>query len=172
MGFFNSTYFDAHWKKKVVICQCVMTLVIFCLGIAKIVTRPSHIPMNRMDIVAITMSVKSAIILAYEILSEHRQRWVSLKAYAVLNTIEVVFWFAVVILSFMGVSKVCVGANCGIGVVIGLLALVNVGIFFWAAVITWKDHKYFKRTGAIRGRSIPQHRSPAYATDSSPSMMK
>lgn len=147
MGFFQSRFFEPTWKNKVLILQVAFTLLIFILGIAKIATKPSQIPFNRMDIVAISMvshphhlhnpvchllthlqSAKSGVFLAYEIVTmkvDKFKRFGSLKAYAVLNTLDVVFWAAVMGFSFKSVAAICSGVNCGIGVVIGLMAILN-----------------------------------------------
>lgn len=53
--FFQSDFFDARWKGKVFAAQVGVTTLAFILGIAKLATRPSYVPMSRMDIMAITM---------------------------------------------------------------------------------------------------------------------
>lgn len=52
------------------------------------------------------------------------KRFRSTKAYLILNSLEVVFWLAVMVLTGMGMSRYCQGSYCGISVVILLLALV------------------------------------------------
>jgi hypothetical protein len=37
----------------------------------------------------------------------------------------VVFWMVVMGLTFAGMTRFCIGANCGIGVIIGLMSLLN-----------------------------------------------
>ncbi|KAJ4263385.1 hypothetical protein NW762_006204 [Fusarium torreyae] len=161
-GFFQSRFFEPQWKNKVFIAQVGMTTIAFCLGIAKLATKPSQIPMSRMDIMAITMSIKSFAFLAYEYFTEkvdRLKRFGSLKAYAILNTLDILFWMVVMGLTFSGVSRICIGANCGIGVLVALAALLNAFIHFWAAVIAWKNHVYFKRFGVPRGQDVPQSKS-------------
>lgn len=58
-SFFQSRWFDPKFKTKVHILQFVLIIVIVGLAIGKIVTRPDYMPMNRMDIVAITMVRKT-----------------------------------------------------------------------------------------------------------------
>jgi len=73
--------------------------------------------------------IKSMVIIAYELLTKYNarfQRWGSLKAYAILNGIEPVFWFAVVVVSGSGASKGGSGAATAISVVTLLIALVLV----------------------------------------------
>lgn len=73
-------------------------------------------------------SIKSFVFLAYEFSTEkvtRFERFGSLKAYAILNTLDILFWMVVMGLTFSGVSRICVGANCGIGVCVALVALLN-----------------------------------------------
>ncbi|KAF5579702.1 hypothetical protein FPANT_9553 [Fusarium pseudoanthophilum] len=152
--FFDSRFFEHNWKNKVFILQIVTTTIAFILGIAKVATKPSGIPMTRSDIMAITMSLKTYAFLAYEYLTQKVDKFKkfgSLKANAVLNTMDIVFWAVVMGLAFNMATQVCIGANCAIGILVGLVALVVMLVNFWAAVIAWKDHKYFKRNGARRG---------------------
>ncbi|KAI1026553.1 hypothetical protein LB503_013373 [Fusarium chuoi] len=152
--FFDSRFFEHSWKNKVFILQVVTVTIAFILGIAKVATKPSGIPMTRSDIMAITMSLKTCAFLAYEYLTQkvdRLKRFGSLKANAILNTMDIVFWAVVMGLAFSMATRVCIGANCAIGILVGLVALVVTIVNFWAAVIAWKDHKYFKRNGVRRG---------------------
>ncbi|KAI1047810.1 hypothetical protein LB505_012843 [Fusarium chuoi] len=152
--FFDSRFFEHSWKNKVFILQVVTVTIAFILGIAKVATKPSGIPMTRSDIMAITMSLKTYAFLAYEYLTQKVdkfKRFGSLKANAILNTMDIVFWAVVMGLAFSMATRVCIGANCAIGILVGLVALVVTIVNFWAAVIAWKDHKYFKRNGVRRG---------------------
>jgi hypothetical protein len=58
-------------------------------------------------------------------LSEHVsrfRRWSSLKAYFILNAMEVVFWAAVAFMMIRGNSNVCIGTSCALGWVVVVLA--------------------------------------------------
>ncbi|KAF5659804.1 hypothetical protein FCIRC_12360 [Fusarium circinatum] len=136
--FFDSRFFEHSWKNKVFILQVVTITIAFILGIAKVATKPSGYPMTRSDIMAITMVDKF-------------KRFGSLKANAILNTMDIVFWAVVMGLAFNMATRVCIGANCALGILVGLVALVVTIVNFWAAIIAWKDHKYFKRNGVRRG---------------------
>jgi hypothetical protein len=73
----------------------------------------------------IFQGAKSLIILSYEILTEHTvrfHRWSSLKAYFILNAMEVVFWAAVAFMMIRGNSQICVGTSCALGWVVFVLA--------------------------------------------------
>ncbi|KAI7759220.1 hypothetical protein LZL87_008597 [Fusarium oxysporum] len=151
--FFDSRFFEHSWKNKVFILQVVTITIAFILGIAKVATKPSGIPMTRSDIMAITMSLKSYAFLAYEHVTQKVdkfKRFGSLKANAILNTMDIVFWAVVMGLAFNMATQVCIGANCAIGILVVLVALVVAFVNFWAAVIAWKDHKYFKHNGVRR----------------------
>lgn len=72
-------------------------------------------------------SIKSLVIISYQLLTEHKERfrkWASLKANMILNMIEVLFWAVLMGLGFSAVSAMCIGASCGISIVLALLALV------------------------------------------------
>lgn len=58
MGCFDGPLFASRYKTKVHIGQLGLVVVIVALAIGKIVTRPSYMPMNRLDMVAITMVSK------------------------------------------------------------------------------------------------------------------
>lgn len=77
----------------------------------------------------INKGVKSLVVLTYELLTTHVSRftrWASTKAYLILNCLEVPFWFVVVILTFMGVSRLCQGVSCGLSIVVAFLAMMLV----------------------------------------------
>ncbi|KAJ4266082.1 hypothetical protein NW762_004056 [Fusarium torreyae] len=104
---FSSSWFDPKHKTKVHIGQLVLIVIIASLAIGKTVTRPSNIPRNRMDMVAVTMSVKSLIVIGYQLLTEHVasfHKWASHKAYLILNFLEVIFWIGVIVVTFMSIS--------------------------------------------------------------------
>lgn len=64
------------------------------------------------------------MILQYQLLTEHVsrfKRWGSLKAYAILNGLEIVFWAAVVFLMIQANVARCVGVGCTLSwIIIGL----------------------------------------------------
>lgn len=63
--------------------------------------------------------------LLYQLLSEHIayfQRWASLKAYFIINVLEIVFWSAVVFLVMQANLQLCVGTSCALGWVVVVLS--------------------------------------------------
>lgn len=55
MGFFSSPLFNPEYKTKVHIGQFVLIAIIIALAICKIATKPSYVPMNRLDMIGISM---------------------------------------------------------------------------------------------------------------------
>ncbi|KPM40795.1 hypothetical protein AK830_g5745 [Neonectria ditissima] len=158
-AFFNSSWFDAHYKTRVHIGQLILIVLVICLSGARVATKPSGIPTSRSDTIAITMSVKTIVVLTYQLVTEKVARfkkWGSLKAYAILNTLEILFWFVVVILAFMGISRYCKGANCAMIWLVALVGFFLTAAAFWTAVASWHNFRYFKRYGIKRGASLPQ----------------
>ena len=65
------------------------------------------------------------MLLAYQLLTEHVQRfkkWASLKAYFIINLLEVVFWVAVAGLSAQSNFKKCQGTTCALSWVVVVIA--------------------------------------------------
>jgi hypothetical protein len=65
--------------------------------------------------------------MTYQLLTSHVERfkkWASLKVYAILNIMEILFWFVVIIVTFMGISNLCQVASCGLSWIIVLVAAV------------------------------------------------
>ncbi|KAI8662259.1 hypothetical protein NCS56_01029500 [Fusarium sp. Ph1] len=149
--FFGSHWFDPHWKTRVHIGMMVLIVAVIAFTGAR--------------------AVKSIVFLIYQLLTDKVDRfrkWRSLKAYAILNTMEIVFWFVVIIITFMGISRFCQGASCAFAWFVALNGFLLMATSFWAAVICWKDHKYFKSTGVVRGTALPTHamNSSAYSSQS------
>ncbi|KAL6404541.1 hypothetical protein AUP68_13934 [Ilyonectria robusta] len=158
--FFQSRRFDPEWKTRVHIGQILLVVLVIGLTGARVATKPAGVPTSRSDTIGITMAVKTIIVLLYQLLTEKADRfkkWGSLKAYAILNTLEIVFWFVVIIVTFMGVSTFCQGANCAFAWLVALNGFLLMFTSFWAAVISWKNHNYFKSTGVVRGAAVPQY---------------
>ncbi|KAM0421521.1 hypothetical protein ACHAPT_010695 [Fusarium lateritium] len=151
--------------------MALLIVIVISLTGARIATKPKGTPTTRSDTLGITMAIKSIVFLAYQLLTDKVDRfrkWKSLKAYAVLNTMEIVFWFVVPIITFMGISRFCQGVNCAFAWFVALNGFLLMATSFWAAVICWKDHRYFKSTGVVRGAALPTHatNSSAYSSQS------
>ncbi|KAF5011108.1 hypothetical protein FDECE_2758 [Fusarium decemcellulare] len=169
--FFRSHWFDPHWKTRVHIATIVLIILVIGLTGARVATKPAGVPTTRSDTLAITMAAKSVVFLLYQLLTEKVDRfkkWGSLKAYAVLNTLEIVFWFVVPIMAFMGISAFCEGVNCAFAWFVALNGFLLMFASFWVAVICWKNHRYFKSTGMMRGAdTLPRPYDPYAGNNSS-----
>jgi len=76
--------------------------------------------------ILVRQSVKSLVVLAYEICTERIpkfRRFGSLKAYSILNCIETVFWIVAVAMTGMGLGS-STGVTKGLGAIILILGLV------------------------------------------------
>lgn len=118
--------------------------------------------------------MKTIVVLLYQILSSHAERFrklASLKAYAILNFMEILFWFVVVIITFMGIAKFCSGVSCGLTWVSVLIAimlwyvdftspppllkanpnmlLINSVLASWTAVVSFQDLRNLKKRGNL-----------------------
>lgn len=121
--------FDEQHETKVHMLQLVLTVLVIAFSIARMtIMNP---PPTRANAVGITLvsrarpplpdalvrnlltielrqGIKSLLVLSYQLLTTHKaslRKWKSLKAYAILNCLEVVFWFAVVVVAGMSLSK-------------------------------------------------------------------
>lgn len=71
--------------------------------------------------------LKSLVFISYQLLTEHvkaLKRWKSLKAFAIINGAEIVFWVAVVYLvAAANIQTTCTGTVCALGWVEVVLAV-------------------------------------------------
>jgi len=109
-----------HW------IQLTLVVTIIVLTGVRISIKPSSMPVTRSDTLAIVMGIKTIVVIGYQLLTTHvskLRRWRNLKVYLVLNSLEVLFWFVVVIITGMGMSRYCQGAYCGLSVLMLLISL-------------------------------------------------
>jgi hypothetical protein len=69
---------------------------------------------------------KSLIIILYQVLTEHvayLRKWASLKAYTILNVLEIVFWAAVVVLIIQANVNICVAPGCTLGWIVAVIGI-------------------------------------------------
>ena len=145
--------FDESWKFRMHITQIVLIVLAIILSIGRVTIR--NPPATRSNTVAITMvrqlsfsrekphstrvahytwsreisqtkqGIKSLVVIAYQLLTEHRARfrkWASTKANAILNSVEVVFWLAVLVVTGMGVGRAS-GAAAALSALTLILAI-------------------------------------------------
>ncbi|KAK4118846.1 hypothetical protein N657DRAFT_582838 [Parathielavia appendiculata] len=156
-----SGMFDLKWKLRDHISVLVLVIVLLILtgvymNLAPFVTRP--------DIMGIVYSIKSIIIILYQLLTEHTRRfarWKSLKANCILNCIEPVFWLTLIILKFMGISKFCSGSSCGVAWVSAIVVIVIFLVSVHLCMLAYREYREFRKFGTTAGPGNLIHAAPA-----------
>ncbi|KAJ5927221.1 hypothetical protein N7516_008994 [Penicillium verrucosum] len=116
--------FHPHHKFKVHLVQLFLAVVIIALSVARLLLSGQE-TRTRASTMGLGMGAKSLVIILYQLVTEHVsrfQRWASLKAYLILNSLEIVFWGAVVFLVLQANLQVCVGTGCALGWVVIVLS--------------------------------------------------
>ncbi|CZR64463.1 uncharacterized protein PAC_14361 [Phialocephala subalpina] len=154
MGFFSNRYmFAVHMIQIALVLGAIGGSVVRLL----IVKAPAGAPRSRANTMALGMGAKSLIIILYQVITEHSakfRKWHSLKACMILNSLEVVFWAAVVFLMIQANLNFCVGTNCTISWVVCVVAGILSTVASWTAVVSIMDFRYFKATGVPRGSEV------------------
>jgi hypothetical protein len=122
----NGSVFPTSFKNKMHWIQLILVVMIIIITGVRISIKPSSMPVTRSDTLAIVMSIKTIVVIGYQLLTTHLsnlRRWRNLKVYLVLNSMEALFWFVVVVITGMGMSRYCQGAYCGLSVMMLLIAL-------------------------------------------------
>ncbi|TDZ26337.1 hypothetical protein Cob_v001453 [Colletotrichum orbiculare MAFF 240422] len=154
-GIFDKPFFDPRYKTKVHILQLVVMLVAIILTIARMAM---PVMTTRANMMALTMGIKSVVIIGYQLLTEHKARfrkWASLKANAILNTLEIVFWFVALGLLMQANTRLCSGASCALSWIVTLFCAVLIVLAFQTSVFSIKEYRYFKNYGVNYTESIP-----------------
>ncbi|KAL0938358.1 uncharacterized protein CTRU02_204968 [Colletotrichum truncatum] len=145
--FFDKPFFDPRYKTKVHILQLAIMLVAIILTIARMAM---PVITTRANMMALTMGIKSLIIIGYQLLTTHKERfkkWASLKANAILNTLEILFWFVALGLLFQANTRFCTGPSCALSWIVTLLCAVLIVLAFQTSVVSIKEHRHFKNYG-------------------------
>lgn len=85
------------------VIQALLVLFAFILGCALLAD--TSMPRSRSTTLVLVYAIKSAIFLLYQYLTkkvERFQRFASLKAYMILDTLDCLLWFTAFIISCMG----------------------------------------------------------------------
>ncbi|KAL2104694.1 hypothetical protein VUR80DRAFT_9851 [Thermomyces stellatus] len=154
-----SALFDPRYTLTVHVVQVILILLVFILAIARV--SMTEVPITRANIMPIPISIKSLVVLTYQLLTEYNERfqkWASLKANMVLNIIEVIFWAVVMGLTFQANARICIGASCAVTWVVAVLCLVLLFLGVQAAVVSTLDWRHFRRYHYRRGSAAPLER--------------
>ncbi|KAH6615684.1 hypothetical protein B0J18DRAFT_373009 [Chaetomium sp. MPI-SDFR-AT-0129] len=140
-----STFVNPKWKLRehILLLFLVVLLLVLTgiyLNLAPFITRP--------DIMGIVYSVKSILIIAYQLLTEHTRRfarWKSLKAYFILDCMESVFWLTLIVLKFMGISRFCMGSSCAVAWVGTFVVIVIFVLSLHLCVLAFREYRTFRK---------------------------
>ncbi|CAJ0538533.1 Ff.00g065940.m01.CDS01 [Fusarium sp. VM40] len=135
--------------------ELFLIVAVLILSVVRMLKQPKNAPRGRSTTMALGMSAKSLIILLYQLLSEHVQafkKWSSLKAYVILNALEIVFWGAVAFMMIQANLKFCEGFTCILSWIVCVLGIIMSTIASYLTVITWLDFRHFRANGTHRGR--------------------
>ncbi|EYB21881.1 hypothetical protein FG05_11538 [Fusarium graminearum] len=158
-------FFTLRNKLPLQIVQVILIIAVISLSGARLLL-PNR-PPGRSTTMGLGMGAKSLIIISYEILSEHvsgLRRWRSLKAYFILNAMEVVFWAAVAFMMIRGNSSVCIGTSCALGWVVFVLAGILSPLAKYLAVVCYLDWRFEKKHGVHRGSSLTKDQAEPFST--------
>ncbi|KAL4910527.1 hypothetical protein BDW74DRAFT_164428 [Aspergillus multicolor] len=121
----------------------VPVLITFILTIARIAD--SGTPRARTNTWGIAVCLKSAVFMAYQLLTTHvtrLKRWANTKMYITLNVIDTVFWFALVVISIMGAMGSTSVSSRALGAVLVILAIGLVplsGALAWVCILERRE---------------------------------
>ncbi|KKY37743.1 putative cytochrome p450 [Diaporthe ampelina] len=146
--------FDYRFKLPLHIVELILIIAVCGLSAARLFL-PGVATKTRANTIALGFSAKSINFIFYQLLTDHVQRlrrWRSLKAYTILNGLEIVFWAAVVFLLIQANISVCVGVGCTLSwVVVGLS--ISLSIFsayaFCISFVALRQQRAGQRDGRL-----------------------
>ncbi|KAJ6185142.1 hypothetical protein N7519_006443 [Penicillium mononematosum] len=137
-----------------------LLLTVFILIIARITD--SGTPKTRTNIWGIVVCIKSAVFMAYQIMTSHMdrlKRWASTKVYMIMNIIDTVFWFALFVITIMGTRGSTTGSSRALGGVVATLVFFLCGFAGLLAFVSIRDRRFFKANGFLPGAKPAVHAS-------------
>ncbi|KAJ5606820.1 hypothetical protein N7537_003439 [Penicillium hordei] len=147
-------------KSRLHIIIGAWVFIVFILIIARITN--SGTPKTRTNVWGIAVCLKSAVFMAYQIMTTHMdrlKRWASTKAYMILNIIDTVFWFALFIITIMGTTGSTSGSSRALGGITATLVFFLCGLSGLLAFISIRDRRFFKAHGFLPGAKPAVHAS-------------
>ncbi|KAJ4419575.1 hypothetical protein N0V82_004878 [Gnomoniopsis sp. IMI 355080] len=154
-------FLDSRFKLPVHIVELVVIVAVLAISGARL-TMPG-LPRTRANTIALGFSAKSIVFIAYQLLTEHVarfSRWKSLKANAILNGLEIVFWGAVVFLLIQANVAICIGTGCTLSwVVVGLaISLSSLSTYAFAiSFLAFRKFREEQRLGSDCNREPSSH---------------
>ncbi|KNG81525.1 hypothetical protein ANOM_010531 [Aspergillus nomiae NRRL 13137] len=136
---------DTRWKLPLHCFQIFLIVMVIGLSIPRLFMKNQ--PRTRASTIGLGMSAKSLVIILYQLLTEHvaaLRKWGSLKAYTMLNALEVVFWAAVTVLTIQANVQMCVAPGCILGWGVAITSINLSVLAIYATVLTYRDWKQCK----------------------------
>ncbi|KAH7160404.1 hypothetical protein B0J13DRAFT_519815 [Dactylonectria estremocensis] len=153
-------YFAPRFKTPMHLVQMVFIIGVIAVSAARMTMKNS--PRGRSTTIGLAMGAKSLVIIGYQLLTEHVDRfnsWASLKAFMILNCLEVAFWGAVAFLTLQANIKQCDGTSCTLGWIVVVLAVILNILANYTAIVSVLDWKHFRNYRMPRGTKISSQRS-------------
>ncbi|KAF5003631.1 hypothetical protein FDECE_9837 [Fusarium decemcellulare] len=147
--------FNTRSKLPIHLIQVALVIAVISLSGARLLMK--NTPPGRSTTMGLGMGAKSLVIIGYQLLTEHvhrLKRWGSLKAYWILNALEIVFWAAVAFMMLQGNRRMCIGTSCILGWVVLALAVIMSMLAKFVAVVGFLDWQHFRKTGVPRGSEL------------------
>ncbi|QDS72480.1 hypothetical protein FKW77_009934 [Venturia effusa] len=121
-------YILSH-RQKTVFHIVQLILVHVAIGVSTPRIFMKNQPRTRATTIALGMGAKSIMFIFYQLITENIERfkrWGSLKAYMIINCLEILFWAAVVFLLIQANISRCVGIGCTLSwVVVGVSIVIT-----------------------------------------------
>ncbi|KAF3764138.1 hypothetical protein M406DRAFT_260275 [Cryphonectria parasitica EP155] len=117
--------FDYRYKLPLHCVELFLIVAVIAISGARL-TLPG-LTRTRANTIALSFSAKSIAFIGYQVVTEHVaqfRRWKSLKAYAIINGLEIVFWGAVVFLLIQANVARCIGTGCTLSWVVVSISIV------------------------------------------------
>ncbi|KAE8310131.1 hypothetical protein BDV41DRAFT_579790 [Aspergillus transmontanensis] len=137
--------FDTRWKLPLHCFQIFLIVMVIGLSIPRLFMKNQ--PRTRASTIGLGMGAKSLVIILYQLLTEHvtaLRKWASLKAYTILNALEIVFWAAVTVLTIQANVQMCVAPGCILGWGVAVTGINLSVLAIYAMIICygeWKESK-------------------------------
>ncbi|CAG8048394.1 unnamed protein product [Penicillium nalgiovense] len=147
-------------KFRLHIIMGALLLIVFILLIARFAD--SGTPKTRTNVWGIVVCIKSAVFMAYQIMTTHMsrlKRWASTKVYMILNAIDTVFWFALFVITIMGTRGSTTGSSQALGGVAATLVFFLCGLTGFLTFVCIRDWRFFKAHGFLPGAKPAVHAS-------------